>query len=337
MFTMKVCVVGAGAIGGFVGARLGFAGNEVWLVDRGAHLAAIKENGLTVIEDGEERVLREVRATDRLSEPGPQDVVLLCLKAHQIAAVAADIEALFGPDTVLVPMQNGVPWWYFQGLGGAYDGHVVESVDPGGVISRAIDHRRIIGCIAYAGTEVARPGVIRHIEGQRFPIGELHGSESARAQQLSEMMAGAGFKSPLLPDVRSEVWLKLWGNLSFNPISALSHGTLAGICRFPPSRELAATMMAEARTIGESLGAHFRLPIERRIEGAEKVGEHKTSMLQDVELGKELEIEGILGAVVELGELSGAQVPTLKAVYACTSLLSEVIRERRVRICEEPL
>ncbi len=329
---MKICVVGAGAIGGFMAVRLAGAGHDVSVIARGPHLAAIQARGMRLVEADQELVAGDLTATDRIRDLAPQDLVLLALKAHQIAAVVDDVPALFGPDTVMVTLQNGIPWWYFQKLGGEFADRVVETVDPGGVLFTSVDPDRIVGCIAYPAAAVAEPGVIRHIEGNRFPVGELDGSSSERVTRISETLTGAGFKSRILSDIRSEIWLKLWGNLTFNPISALTHATLVDICRFPLTRTLAAAMMTEAQVIGERLGAGFRVPMERRIAGAEGVGKHKTSMLQDVEAGKPLEIDGMLGVVVELAEMTGVEVPTLRALYACASLLNKTIQDEGVRI-----
>ncbi|MDA1092103.1 MAG: 2-dehydropantoate 2-reductase [Acidobacteria bacterium] len=333
---MKVCVVGAGAIGGYMAVRLAEAGHDVSAIARGPHLAAIRANGLTLLEGDQTLVATALTATDTMSDVGTQDVVLLALKAHQIRAVIEDLPAIVGPETVLVTLQNGIPWWYFQKLGGPYADRVVETVDPGGVLFRAIDPNQVIGCIAYPAATVAEPGVIKHIEGNRFPVGELDGSASERVAMVAGLFEEGGFKARVLDDIRSEIWLKLWGNLTFNPISALTHATLVDICQFPLSRALAATMMTEAQTIGERLGASFRVPLERRIAGAESVGKHKTSMLQDVEAGKPLEIDGMLGVVVELAEITGVEVPTLRAVYACASLLNRTIQEEGVRIKGRP-
>ena len=333
---MKVCVVGAGAIGGYLAVRLARAGHEVAVVARGPHLAAIRERGLTLLEAGEELTAAPAAATDRIADLGAQDFVLLALKAHQIEAVVHDLPALLGPDTVLVTLQNGIPWWYFQKLDGEFAGRVVRAVDPRGVLFESIDPDRLIGCIAYPAASVARPGVIRHVEGTRFPVGELDGRETGRVRRVSAVFMEAGFKARILDDIRSEIWLKLWGNLTFNPISALTHATLADICRFSRSRELVAAMMTEAQAVGERLGARFRVTIERRIDGAEAVGRHKTSMLQDVEAGKPLEIDGMLGAVVELAEVTGIEVPTLRALHACVSLLDRTIRDEGMRIAGAP-
>jgi 2-dehydropantoate 2-reductase len=328
---MKICVVGAGSIGGLLGVKLALAGEDVTLIARGKHLEAIQENGLRVTyQDGSSEVARDVRATSDMRSCGPQDLVILGLKAHQISPVVDDIRTLFGPDTMVLTTQNGLPWWYFQRQGGAYDGYRIETLDPDGRLTDGIEARRIIGCIAYPAATITRPGVIRHIEGTRFPVGELDGSESERVQRVSETLINAGFKSPVLTDIRSEIWLKAWGNLSFNPISALCHATLVDICQFAPTRELAANMMIEAQTIAEKLGVTFRVPLEKRIAGAEKVGKHKTSMLQDVEAGRALETEALIGAVLEMGRLTGTPTPYIGAIYAAVKLLGRTIEAENV-------
>jgi 2-dehydropantoate 2-reductase len=329
---MKVCVVGAGAIGGYMAVRIAKAGHDVSVIARGPHLAAIRTHGLKLVEADQELVATNLSATDNICELGPQDVVLLALKAHQIEAVVDDLSVLLGPKTVLVTLQNGIPWWYFQRFDSPYSGRVVKTVDPNGVLFNKIDPGRIIGCIAYPAATIAEPGVIKHVEGNRFPVGELDGSESDRVNQVSALFTEAGFKARVLTDIRSEIWLKLWGNLTFNPISAVTHATLVDICQFPLTRTLAATMMTEAQSIGERLGAGFRVPMERRIAGAESVGKHKTSMLQDVEVGKPLEIDGMLGVVVELAEMTEVDVPTLRALYACVSLLNRTIQDEEIYI-----
>ena len=323
---MKICIVGAGAIGGLMGAKFALAGEEVTLIDQGAHLAAIKKNGLKLIwEDGSEAVANNVAATDTLAEAGPQDLVILALKAHYLEQVARRIPELLGPETMIVTVQNGIPWWYFHKHGGPYDGHRLESLDPTGVLTKNIDGDRIVGCVVYPAADVPEPGVIHHVEGDRFPIGELDGRETARVRKLHDLLVGAGFRSRILDDIRSEIWLKAWGNLSFNPISALTHATLAEICQFRDTRDLAAAMMAEAQAIAETLGVTFRHTIEKRIQGAEGVGAHKTSMLQDVELGRSLEVEALMGAVLELGRLVETPAPSIKAVYACVKLLNKIM------------
>ncbi len=333
---MRVCIVGAGAIGGYVGARLGRAGEEVTLIARGAHLGAIKKSGVRLLLQDDMDVVKWVRATNSFRDAGKQDIVILAVKAHQIAPIAADLRALFDPHTMVVTMQNGVPWWYFQKYAGEFEGYRIKAVDPDGVISANIEAERIIGCIAYPAAEVSGPGIIRHVEGDRFPIGELDGLESDRVRLVSDMFTRAGFKSPILSDIRSEIWLKLWGNLTFNPVSALTHSTLVDICQFPLTRALASQMMSEAQAIAEKLGAHFRVPLEKRIAGAEKVGKHKTSMLQDVESGKGLETDALLGAVIELGELTGTPTPSLSSVYACVKLLDRTIVQEGLYVKAQP-
>jgi len=268
---------------------------------------------------------------------GHQDLVILALKAHQIEPVVEDIRSLFGPHTMLLTTQNGLPWWYFQRQGGEYEGQVLHAVDPNGVLASSIESERIIGCIAYPAAHITEPGVIRHIEGLRFPVGELDGSISERVRAVSECLVNAGFKSPILEDLRSEIWLKAWGNLSFNPISALTHSTLVDICQFPLTRDLAANMMREAQTIAEKLGVSFRVSLEKRIDGAERVGKHKTSMLQDVEAGKGLETDALIGAVVELGRLTGVPTPYISSTYAMVKLLSKTVEEEKIKVAAQPL
>lgn len=335
---MKVCVVGAGAIGGLVGVQLSLAGEEVTLIARGAHLDAIKRDGLKLtMADGAEYVAKDVTATSNMHECGPQDLIILGLKAHQIPPVAGDIAGLIGEDSMVLTAQNGLPWWYFQRHGGPHDGHVIRALDPQGALTGSIDPARIIGCIAYPAAEITEPGVIKHVEGTRFPIGELDGEETDRARAISEMLIRAGFKSPILSDIRSEIWLKAWGNLSFNPISALTHATLVDICQFPPSRRLAEQMMIEAQNVASKLGITFRVPLEKRINGAERVGKHKTSMLQDVEVGKALEVDALVGSVVELGELTETPTPTISTVYAACKLLTHMIEQDKIFIKSRPL
>lgn len=333
---MKICVVGAGAIGGFMAVKLAAAGEEVTVIARGANLGAIRANGLKLIEDSGESVATNLRATDRFVEAGQQDVVILGMKAHQVAAVAADIGVMYGPDTVVVTTQNGIPWWYFLKQSGPFAGRRVESVDPGGQIAQTIPVERVIGCVVYPACELVEPGVIRHIEGNRFSLGELDGAETPRVKALSDTFRRTGFKSPVLSDIRSEIWLKLWGNLSFNPISALTHGTLEQICRFPLTRTLAANMMTEAQTIANKLGVQFKVSLEKRIAGAEAVGDHKTSMLQDVESGRPLELNALVASVIEMGRLTETPTPSIDAVYACVSLLALRLEEDGVRLRLEP-
>jgi 2-dehydropantoate 2-reductase len=323
---VRICVVGAGAIGGLLAVKLAEAGEDVTVIARGAHLAAIREHGMRLLMEGAEHVARP-RATDRIADAGPQDAVILAVKAHQLAPVAADVRALLGPATSLVTAQNGIPWWYFFKHGGPHEGTRLESVDPGGVLAQHLDAERVIGSIIYPASEIVAPGVIQHIEGNRISLGELDGAETERVRGVAELLRGAGFKARVTRDIRSEIWVKLWGNCTFNPISALTHATLADICRFPPTRALAAGMMREAQEIGEKLGASFNVSLEKRIAGAEAVGAHKTSMLQDVESGRPMELDALLGSVVELGRITGTPTPHLTAVYACASLLAKTLAD----------
>ena len=323
---MKIAVVGAGAIGGFVGAKLALAGEDVTFMVRGANLDAIRANGFRlVMHDGTEQVARNVKASNDYAATQPQDVVILATKAHQLDAVAESVPKLLGPATSVVTMQNGVPYWYFHRHGGPLAGTRVRSVDPTGVIGENIPAERVIGCVVYPATELVAPGVVRHIEGDRFPIGELDGSTTPRVQRIADAFVRAGFKAPVLDDIRSEIWLKLWGNLTFNPISALSRATLVDICQYPPTRALAAAMMAEAQAVGAKLGITFRVTIDKRIAGAERVGRHKTSMLQDIEAEREPEIEALVGSVVELARLTDTPTPHIDSVYALVKLLAASI------------
>jgi 2-dehydropantoate 2-reductase len=327
---MRICIVGAGAIGGYMGVKLARAGEDITLVALEPNLTAIRKNGIKLVTlDGDEDVVTNVAATDDLHHAGVHDAVILAVKAHQIESVAPEISALFRPHTVVVTVQNGIPWWYFQKHGGQFDGMRIEALDPEGVCCNNIDADRIIGCVAYPAAANPYPGVVQHLEGDRFPVGELDGSESKRVKDLAETFTNAGLRSRVLTDIRAEIWLKAWGSLAFNPISALTNTTLVEICRFPATRALAATMMREATGIAEKLGITFRHTIERRIAGAETVGNHKTSMLQDVEAGRTLEIEALVGAIVELGRLTNTPTPAIDAVYACARLLNWSIAEGR--------
>jgi 2-dehydropantoate 2-reductase len=327
---MKIAVIGAGAIGGLVGARLALAGEEVSFMVRGANLDAIRARGIRLVEmDGETKTATHVNACDDYAAAGPQDLVVLAVKAHQVAGVAGRIGQLFGPDTTVVTMQNGIPFWYFHRHGGEYEGRSVRSVDADGTLARAIPPARILGCVVYPAAELTAPGTIRHIEGNRFPLGEPDGSISGRSLRVSACFEAAGFKSPVLDDIRAEIWLKLWGNLSFNPISALAHSTLVDICRHPLTRELAANMMREAEAVAARLGIAFRVSLERRIAGAEKVGKHKTSMLQDVEAGREPEIDALVGSVIELARMTGTPTPHIDSAYALMKLLEQTMAQAR--------
>ena len=321
---MNITIIGAGAIGGHIAAKLAAAGERVKIVARGEHLKAIRERGLKLKENGEEIVAR-VEATDRIAEAGGADLVVLGVKAHQLTPIAAEVASIVTPSTTLMTTQNGFPWWYFFKHGGPHEGVQLESVDPGGLIARHLPIDAIVAAISYQAAEIESPGVIRHIEGNRLPVAEIDGQKTERIAALSELFTRAGFKSPALTDVRSEIWMKLWGNLTFNPVSALSHATLEDICRFAPTRALAAAMMSEAQTVGEAFGIRFRLSIDKRIAGAESIGAHKTSMLQDVEQGRATEIDALLGSVIELARLVNVPTPHLDAVYAVTKLLGETV------------
>ncbi|HEX4674056.1 MAG TPA: 2-dehydropantoate 2-reductase, partial [Steroidobacteraceae bacterium] len=327
---MKIAIIGVGAIGGYVGTRLALAGEDVTFIARGANLEALQARGIRLIlADGSEEAVPHVKATADYAAAGPQDLVILGMKAHQVAAVAADVPKLFGPNTIVVPMQNGIPYWYFHAHGGPLEGTRLLSVDPDGTLESHISFERVIGCIVYPAAELVAPGVIRHVEGTRFPVGEPNGTRSERVSRVADCFTAAGLKSPVLDDIRAEIWLKLWGNITFNPISALSRATLAGICQYPPSRALAADIMAEAQNVAHKLGITFRVPMEKRIAGAEKVGHHKTSMLMDVEAGRPLEIDALLGAVIELARLTDTPTPHLNTVYTLTRLLQKSQEESR--------
>jgi 2-dehydropantoate 2-reductase len=335
---VKIAVVGAGAIGGYLGAKLSMAGEDVTFIARNRNLQAINAHGFRLIlEDGSQAHAPNARAVQHPADAGPQDAVLLTVKAHQVADLLPDLRGLFGPKTMVVTMINGVPWWYFQRLGGSWEGQVLESVDPGGRIAAQIESERIIGSVVYPASELVEPGVVRVIEGNRFTLGELDGSRSERIEALSQAMIRAGFKSPVSKDIRGEIWVKLWGNLSFNPISALTHATLEDICTFAPTRQLAAAMMTEAQAIGEKLGVEFKVSLDKRIAGAQAVGAHKTSMLQDVEHGRAIELAALVGAVIELGRITGVPTPTIDAVHALASLLARTLESQRGKLQVTPL
>ena len=334
---MKYAIVGAGAIGGYLGTKLALAGEQVTFIARNKNLAVINSQGFRLLlPDGSTQHASNVRAVADPLEAGPQDAVLLTTKAHQARDLVPGLRALFGPETIVVTMINGVPWWYFQRLGGAFEGRTLDSVDPGGDLASGIEVERIIGSIVYPAAELVEPGVARLIEGIRFTLGELDGQRTPRIEALSKSLMAAGFKAPVSRDIRSEIWVKLWGNLSFNPISALTHATLEDICRFPPSRDLAARMMTEARAVGEKLGVEFRVSLDQRIAGAESVGAHKTSMLQDVEHGRALELQALVGSVVELARITDTPTPTIDAIYAVAALLNKTVTDQGGRLRVQP-
>ena len=336
---MKICIVGAGSMGGMMGVKLHNIGEEVTLIARGPHLAAIQaNNGMKLImNDGTEEFAAGIAATDDIRSVASQDLVILAVKAHQISPIVDDVNALLGEDSILLTIQNGILWWYFQLHGGEFDNHVLQTIDPEGRLNSTFDPRRIIGSISYPAAEISAPGEITHIEGVRFPIGELDGVEKERTRMLADLLTRAGFKSPILESIRAETWLKVMGNLSFNPVSALTHATLEDICRFDPSRELIDQMMTECREVARSLGVEIRLSNERRIAGAEKVGKHKTSMLQDIEVGKALEIEGLIGAVIEMAKLTDIDVRCTETVYSLIRLLDHTIQTERVHVKAQPV
>jgi 2-dehydropantoate 2-reductase len=312
---MKVCIFGSGATGGYMGVELARAGAEVSLVARGAHLQAIRENGLKLLVGDEEHVAH-ASATDDPKELGPQDYVIIALKAHSIPGAVESIAPLLGNDTAVVTASNGIPYWYFHQHGGVLQNSVLQSVDPDGKQWQFLKPERAIGCIVYPATEVVEPGVIKHVYGNKFPLGEPSGERTERVEKLSSLLTGAGFDAPVLDRVRDEIWLKLWGNLCFNPISALTHATLDVIASDPGTRAVARAMMTEAQTIAEKLGVKFRVDIERRINGAGRVGAHKTSMLQDLERRRPMEIDALVAVIQEMGQLTGTPTPTIDTVLA---------------------
>ncbi len=330
---MKIAVVGAGAIGGYLGAKLSLAGEQVTFIARNRNLEAIRANGFRlVLEDGSEEHAPAVQAVQSMAEAGPQDAVLLTVKAHQVVDLLPQLRDLFGPQTMVVTMINGLPWWYFHKLAGPWEGRTLASVDTDGRIGAAIEPDRVIGSVVYPAAELVAPGVVKVIEGNRFTLGEPDGARSERIEALSQALMKAGFKAPVAKDIRSEIWVKLWGNLSFNPISALTHATLEEICRFPPTRALAAAMMTEARAVAETLGVRFKITLDQRIAGAEAVGAHKTSMLQDVENGRALELEALVKSVIELGRITETPTPTIDNVYAVAALLAKTLADSKGKL-----
>jgi 2-dehydropantoate 2-reductase len=324
---VRIVIAGAGAIGGYIGARLARVDADVVLFARGPHLQAMKERGLRVVSpDGDFHVKPTV--VGDLRSIGRADVVFLGVKAHSLTALAPGLGPLLGPDTVVVSTQNGIPWWYFQGCGGELDGLRLERVDPGGVIAASIEPRRVIGSLAYFSTDVAEPGVIHHTEGNRISFGEPDGTRSERTRTIAEALIAAGFRCPITTRFRHEIWVKLLGNVAFNPISALTRATLVEMVRHPDVSRLIREVMAEAEAVAAKLGIELPISIEQRMAGAEKVGEHKPSMLQDLEAGRPLELEAVVGAVVELADRLGVAAPATRAVYASTKLLDAKRRGR---------
>ncbi|NQV54821.1 MAG: 2-dehydropantoate 2-reductase [Rhodospirillales bacterium] len=323
---MKLCIFGAGAIGGFLGAELALAGHEVTLIARGPHLEAMQTNGLTLIRDGERRIARP-KCIENPADAGVQDYVIVTLKAHSVPATIEAMQTLFGPETSVVWGVNGVPWWYFHGLEGKYSDMRLESVDPGGVQWAGIGPERIIASVVYPAAEVIEPGVVQHVEGNRFSLGELSGEKTERIQALADAFISAGLRAPIRPRIRDEIWVKLWGNLSFNPISALTGATLEDMCKNPESRALIRKMMVEAQQVAEKIGVKFAIDVDKRIDGGMAVGAHKTSMLQDLERGRPMEIDALIGAVSEMGRLTETPTPTIDDV------LAQVIDKARLAGC----
>jgi 2-dehydropantoate 2-reductase len=331
---VKIVIAGAGAIGGYIGARLARAGADVVLYARGPHLQAMQQRGLRIRSPEGDFEVKPQAAAD-LRAIGPADVVFLGVKAHALTALAPQLRPLFGPETVAVSTQNGIPWWYFQGSGGELEGLRLERVDPGGVIASSIEAERVIGSLAYFATDIVEPGVIRHTEGNRISFGEPNGTRTERTRKIAEALIGAGFRCPVTPRFRHEIWVKLLGNVAFNPISALTHATLDVLARQPDISAVVRDVMKETEAVAAKLGIELPISIDQRMAGAEKVGAHKTSMLQDYEAGRPLELEAVVGAVVELGERLGLPMPVTRTVYACAKLLDEQSRQPVVTRVEE--
>jgi len=327
---MRFLIAGAGAIGAYIGARMAQAGFDVTLFARGPHLRAMQEHGVQV-KTAEGDFVARPKIAGSLEEVGPVDVVFLGVKAHGLPQLAPHLKPVLGPGTTVVSTQNGIPWWYFQGFGGEWDGLRLERVDPGGVISAAIEARRVVGSIVYFSTEITAPGVVQHIEGNRISLGEPDGSRSDRCRRIAEALIASGLRAPISARLRHEIWVKVLGNASFNPVSALTRATLMQLVRDPDVCGVIRNIMHEVEAVSHKLGMELPISIDQRIAGAEKVGEHKTSMLQDLEAGRPMELEALVGAVVELGERVGLPMPVTKTVYACTKLLAKSSASESVR------
>jgi 2-dehydropantoate 2-reductase len=320
---VKIAIVGAGAIGAFLGAKLALSGEDVYLIARGPHLRAMQADGVRV-RSPEGDFEAHPTATDDYESIGPVDFVFLTVKAHSLTGIAPNLAPLLGPDTAVVSAQNGIPWWYFMGHGGPFDGESIESVDPGGVIAGAIDQSRIIGCVIYPSTAIVEPGVIEHIEGNRFSLGELDGSSSDRCKRLAGAFIAAGLRAPIRGHIRHDMWIKLLGNVVFNPMSALTGATLVEMVTHPETSATVRAVMTEADEVAQGLGVRLPFTVEQRMEGARKVGAHKTSMLQDLEAGRPMELESVVGVVIELGEKLGLPMPLTRTLYSCARLLEQV-------------
>lgn len=323
---MRIGIVGAGAIGGLLGAKFALSGETVTLIDIDKQVNALEENGLRLLcDDGREQHIHPVNATASMAEAGEQDLVILAVKAYDLSRVALQLQPMMTPETIVIPMQNGVPWWFFHEFGGKYRDYRIKAVDPDGLIRRHIEVQRVLGCVVYPAAEVVSPGVIRHIEGNRMALGELDGAYTGRVKKVNDLFNRSGFKSYVLDDIRAEIWLKLIGNVAFNHICALTHTTMVDVCRFTPTRELAIRLMEESQDVAKEFGITLRMSIEKRIEGAARVGKHRPSTLQDVEAGHRLELDAVIGAVVELGRLTNVPMPHTDTVYALVRLLDETL------------
>ena len=319
---MRICIYGAGSVGGYLGAELALAGFDVTLIARGPHLRAMRNNGLVLLSDGRKKVARVV-CTDDPAGAGPQDHVIVTLKAHSVPQIVDSMVPLLHTDTTVVTAQNGVPWWYFYRLSGPWENHQLATTDPGGRIWQTLGPQRAIGCVVYPSCEIVEPGVIRHISGNRFMLGEPDGSKSPRAVQLSSALTMAGFKAPVRPSIRDDIWLKLWGNSSFNPVSVLTLATLEQICRDNDTRGVIRTAMLEAQAVAAELGARFRVDVETRIGWAADVGAHRTSMLQDLKAGRPMEIDALVASVAEMGRMTGVPTPTVDVLLALVRLRAQ--------------
>jgi 2-dehydropantoate 2-reductase len=319
---MKFLIVGAGAIGAYIGARLARTGFDVTLFARGPHLKAMQENGV-MVKTCEGDFQAHPKVAGSLKEAGPADVVFLTVKAHSLAQIAPDLKFVLGPDTAVVSTQNGIPWWYFQGFGGTYEGLRLERIDPGGVISAAIEARRVVGSIVYFSTDIPAPGAVHHTEGNRISIGEPNGARSDRCRQIAEALVASGLRCPITTHIRQEIWVKLLGNASFNPVSALTRATVAQMLRDADVSRLIRNIMEEVAAVSQKLGMELPVTIDQRLAGAAKVGEHRTSMLQDLEAGRPMELEALVGSVVELGERLGLPMTCTRTAYSCAKLLGQ--------------
>ena len=318
---MKFAIVGAGAIGSFLAARMTRAGIDVTLVGRGSQLAAIRRGGVRVVSPVEpNEFTSHVKIAASIDEVGIVDVVILAVKSHSLMDVAPALPALFHESTVVVTTQNGIPWWYFDHAGPPFEGLQLERLDPGGMIAKSIAAERVVGSLVYFATEVMEPGLVRHVEGDRMSLGEPRGGPSERSQRIAAALIRAGLRAPVVPQIRREIWVKLLGNVAMNPISALTGATLAEISRDPDMRAIAREVMVEAELVAQGLGLRLPITIDQRMAGAAKVGEHKTSMLQDLEAGRPLELEAVVGAVIDVGERLGVDVTRTRTLYACTKL-----------------